>query len=444
MDSLFELGEAQPKKARPPTRPQEARLYRPVRNQLEMVPRDLDSALPQDHVARTIWAFLDNLDLSAFYASIKAVYSEPGRPATDPKVLLSLWLLATADGIGKAREVDRLCREHDAYRWLRGGVPLNYHMLSDFRVEHQAELDEMMSQILVAMMSTGLVTLRRVAQDGMRVRASAGSSSFRREQRLEQLLEEARAEVSRLAKECDCPETPGNRKQQAARERAVRERQERLEEALAALPEIKEARAKREKKDSKEKRARQQEPRVSTTDPEARVMRMPDGGFRPAFNLQMATDVDSQVIVGVDVTNKGSDAGLAVPMFEQVEERLKARPGAGLVDGSFATREDITTLTQKGIEVYAPPPSPRKPPTEGPVKPDPKDTPEVVQWRERMRTEEAKVIYKERAATAECVNALGRARGLTQLVVRGTEKVLSTLLLVAITHNLLRWISLTT
>lgn len=151
MDSLFELPEALPEKAQEPTRPEVARLYRPVRNQLELVPRDLDSALAEDHVARAIWAFLERLDLAGFYASIKAVFAHPGHPATDPKVLLALWLLATVDGVGKARQLDRLCSEHDAYRWLRGGVPVNYHMLSDFRVAHQRELDGLMSQILAAM-----------------------------------------------------------------------------------------------------------------------------------------------------------------------------------------------------------------------------------------------------------------------------------------------------
>jgi transposase len=211
MNTLFELPEAQPRPAQEPTRPEVARLYRPVRNQLELVPRDLDSILSEDHVARAIWAFLEKLDLSGFYASIKAVLAHPGHPATDPKVLLALWLLATVDGVGKARQLDRLCREHDAYRWLRGGVPVNYHLLADFRVGHQQELDELMSQILAAMMSAGLVTLCHVAQDGMRVRASAGSGSFRREKRLEQFLEEARSEVVRLAKERDCPETPSSR-----------------------------------------------------------------------------------------------------------------------------------------------------------------------------------------------------------------------------------------
>lgn len=446
MDRLFDVGAVQPGQAQQPTRPEEARLYRPVRNQIELVPRDLDSTLPEEHVARAIWAFLEKLDLSAFYASIKAVPSHPGRPASDPKVLLALWLLATVEGIGKARQLDRLCHEHDAYRWLRGGVPVNYHMLADFRIDRQEELDELMSQILAAMMSSGLVTLRRVAQDGVRVRASAGTGSFRREKRLGQFLEEARAEVARLAQEREHPEAVGSSRERAAKERAARERQARLEEALANLPEIQQARTKRVKKDSKVKRARQQEPRVSTTDPQARVMRMADGGFRPAFNLQIATDVDSQVIVGVEATNRGSDAGLAAPMVEQIERRVAAQPEDYLFDNGFATRQDITTLTQKGIVVYAPPPSPRRPSTQGTAKPGPAqgDTPEVVGWRERMQTNEAKTIYKQRAATAECVNALGRGRGLSQLLVRGTAKVLSVLLLVAITHNLLRWLSLTT
>lgn len=280
----------------------------------------------------------------------------------------------------------------------------------------------------------------------MRVRASAGSASFRREDRLERFLEEARAEVARLAKEREAPDPRVSRKQQAARERAARERQDRVEEALQNLSEVKAALEKRTRKMSKAERAKMKEPRASTTDPEARVMRMPDGGFRPAFNLQVATDVDSQVILGVAATNKGSDAGLAVPMVEQIEKRVQAQPEGYLFDNGFATREDITTLTRQGIVVYAPPPSPRKPATERTDKAigAKGDTTEVIQWRERMRTEEAKTIYKERAATAECVNALGRARGLTQLSVRGTGKVLSTLLLVAITHNLMRWLSLTT
>ncbi len=179
-DSLFELPAPQPPKTQERTSPQQARVLRPVRNQVEWVERDLDASLPDDHPARAIWAFLERLDLSAFYASIKSVLGHAGHPTTDPQVLLALWLLATSEGIGSARHVARLCQEHDAYRWLRGGVPINYHTLSDFRVAHQQEMDDLLTEILAAMMDAGLVKLHHVAQDGLKVRASAGKNSFHR------------------------------------------------------------------------------------------------------------------------------------------------------------------------------------------------------------------------------------------------------------------------
>lgn len=443
-DTLFELPEKQCVAPEGPTRPEVARVSRPIRNQLEWSPRSLDAILPEDHKARAIWGFLERLDLSAFYASIKAVLDRPGRSATDPQVLLGLWLLATADGIGSARQLAKLCEEHDAYRWLRGGVPINYHMLADFRVAHKDELDDLMTEILASMMCEGLVSLERVAQDGLRTRASAGTSSFRRKERLERCLVEAQEQIERLSKELGKPDPGVNRRQQAARERAAREREQRLEDALRLMPEVMAAKE-RKKKTAGKARAKVKEPRVSTTDPEARVMKMPDGGFRPAYNLQFATDVGSHVIVGVGVTTSGSDGGQAVPMVEQIGERTEDEPEEYLVDGGFATLDDITALERKGITVYAPTRAPSTT-TSGRTQgmPRPNDTPEVMNWRARMETEEAKKIYRQRGATAECINARGRAFGLTQLTVRGTAKVLSIALLVAITHNILRWIALTT
>lgn len=441
--TLFEMPEPGTPKPTPATRPEEARVLRPIRDQLEWTPRSLDSMLPPDHPARAIWAMLERLDLAAFYASIKAVLGHPGHPTTDPQVLFALWLYATAEGVGSARQLNRLCDEHDVYRWLRGGVPINYHMLSDFRVANRKALDELLTEILASMMVDGLVTLRHVAQDGMRTRASAGASSFRRQERLEQCLAEAREQVERLAKEREHPDPGVNRRRRAAQERVARERQSRIEEALRRLPAIKAAKERQGKTLSKGKRGKVTEPRVSATDPEARVMKMPDGGFRPAYNLELATDVDSQVIVGVAVVTKGSDGGEAAPMAEQIDERADRSPEAYLIDGGFATREDITTLERRGIAVYAPTRSPRTQ-TSGRSQADPRpdDTPEVAAWRVRMETDEAKVIYKERAATAECVNAHARRHGLRQLLVRGVDKVLSVLLLMAITHNILRWIAL--
>ena len=442
-DTLFELPEPETPKLEGLTSPQQARVLRPVRNQVEWVERDLDASLPEDHPARAIWAFLERLDLSQFYASIKSVLGRAGHPTTDPQVLLALWLYATSEGIGSARQIDRLCKEHDAYRWLCGGVPINYHTLSDFRVAHQEALDNLLTEILASMMDAGLVKLNHVAQDGMKVRASAGSGSFRRESSLERCLAEAEQQVAALAAERERPDPGRSKRQEAARERAARERQRRVEKALRHMPKAQAAKERRKKNRPKAERDKVSEARVSTTDPECRVMKMPDGGFRPAYNLQMATDEDSQVIVAVAVDATGSDGGQAPAGLEQVERRIGRLPEAYLIDGNFAKREDITALERRGVTVYAPTRSPRTT-TSGRTKAEPRrdDTPEVAAWRQRMETDEAKEIYKGRAATSECVNAHARRHSLTQLLVRGVDKVRSVLLLVAITHNLLRWMAL--
>lgn len=431
--------------APPTTRRSQARVRRPVRTQIELVPRALDDTVSEDHPARAIWAYLEALDLETFYEAVDAVDGAAGRPATDPQVLLALWLLATSDGVGSARRLARLCEDHDAYRWLRGGVPINYHMLADFRVTHRRALDELLTSILATLLSAGLVSLHRVAQDGMRVRASAGAASFRGKAGLAQALLQAQAQVQRLGEATHAPVSEGTRRQRAARERAARERQARVAEAVALLPEVEAVKQRQTVTLAQPRRERVREPRVSTTDPAARVMRMPDGGFRPAYNVQLATDAGSQVIVGVAVSTRGTDQGEALPMAEQVADRTGAYPAAYLVDGGYVKRSDITALERVGSTVFAPLRPPRTV-TSGREAATPRsdDSPEVIAWRTRMATEAAKTIYKQRAATAECVNAHARRYGVLQFGVRGGEKVLSVMLLVAITHNLLRWIALTT
>jgi transposase len=439
--SLFpEPPEAIEGSATAPTRREEARVVRPVRNQVQLMMQDLDGSLPEDHQARAIWAFVERLDLTPLYASIQAVQGGPGRPASDPQVLLALWVYATVEGVGSARKLARLCQEHDAYRWLRGGVPVDYHLLSDFRGEHQEALDELLTQIVATLMAEELVTLGEVAQDGLRVRASAGSGSFRRKGRLEEYLQAAQAQVERLAQEREHPDPGVSRRERAARERAARERQARVEQALAQLPAVQAAKERQAKHAGKARQARLKEARVSTTDPETRVMKMADGGFRPAYNVQMATDVDSQVIVGVAVINRGADQGEGLAVEEQVVQRTGRHPGAYLVDGGFVDLQDISTLERHGVQVYAPPK--RREDGQG-VRWKPGATPEVLAWRQRMETEEGQAIYRHRASTAECVNALVREKhGVQRFPVRGVAKVTCIALLVAITHNLLRWITL--
>jgi len=439
---LFELPPTEERVPAPPTRREEARVLRPNRQQLQWLPRDLDAVLAEDHPARAIWGLLEKLDLSAFYGSIKATLDRPGRPTTDPQVLLALWVLGTVEGIGSARKLARLCQEHDAYRWLCGGVPINYHMLSDFRVAHQVALDELLTQIVASLMAAGAVTLERVAQDGMRVRASAGDSSFRRQKTLEAHLEEARAQVARLAQEREHPDPGVTRREQQARERAARERVERVEQALEYLPQAQAAKERQQQTRTITQRAKVTAPRVSSTDPQARIMKMPDGGFRPAYNVELATDQAKGVIVGVAVIREGTDAGQALPMEEQVMKRTGQHPRAYLMDGSFATREDITALEERDVTVYAPVRLPRNKPEEERYQPRYGDSPQVTQWRQRMATEEAKAVYRQRGSTAEWANAQVSQHGATRFTVRGLAKVTSVMLLVAVGHNLLRWAAL--
>ncbi len=426
------------------TRPEQARIRRPVRNQVEMMTRDLDSLVSEDHPVRAIWDFIQGLDISKFYDSIKATLDRPGRPASDPQVLLSLWVYATAEGIGSARQLDRLCKEHDAYRWLCGGVPVDYHILADFRVSHQEALDHLLTEILATLMAQKLVTLKMVAQDGVKVRASAGAGSFHRRSHLEKCLVEAEEQMKKLAEEREHPDPDVSSRQRAARERAARERVERVREALKQLPVIQAAKERQSHTLNKDLRAKITEPRASTTDGQARVMKMPDGGYRPSYNIQFATDVGTGVIGGVGAKNKGNDSGLGPPMEEQLAERSGVHPEGYLIDGGFAQRDTITILTQRQITVYAPVRLPRTI-TSGRETNTPRsdDTPEVIAWRERMQTEGAKKIYKLRAATAEWANAQVRKHGLLSFPVRGLDKVLSVALLVAITHDILRALVLT-
>ncbi|MHB1426440.1 MAG: transposase [Gemmataceae bacterium] len=277
------------------------------------------------------------------------------------------------------------------------------------------------------------VDLNRVAQDGMRVRACAGAASFRRRATLEQCLHEAQTQMQRLRVELETDPGEANRQQHKARERAARERADRIRQALQRLPEM----------EAKKKADDKAKARVSTTDPEATVMKMADGGFRPAYNVQFSTATHSQIIVGVEVTTSGSDQGQMGPMVEQVQERFAQRPKQVLVDGGFAAHGDIEAIRtpDKGCEVYAPVPQPKK---EGVDRhaPHAGDSPMVAAWRARMATESAKAIYKERAATAECVNAQARNRGLRQLTVRGRLKVKAVALWYAVAHNVMRAVSL--
>lgn len=403
------------------------RLITPNRAQVELRAVDLEGLRARGHRTRVVWESVAGLELGPLYEEIGSVEGRAGRPAIDPRFYLVLWLYATIEGVGSARALDRLTREHDAYRWICGGVSVNYHTLSEFRVRHVEFLDAVLTHSVAVLPAEGLVSLERVSQDGVRVRASAGAASFRRKPTLEGCLEAAEEQVEALRRELE--EDPGatSRRQAAARRRASEERQRRVARALEQMPDAA----------SKKKGGEKEQARVSTTDPEARVMKMADGGYRPAFNGQFSVDTQTQVLMGVDVSNSGSDRGELVPMTEQLARRYGVPPKQSLVDGGFNGLTDIEGAEALGTTVYAPASAPRDAGRDR-HEPLPTDSNPVAQWRRRMGTEEAKEIYKERAATLERVNAHARNRGLQRFLVRGKSKVRAVLLRHGITQTLMR------
>jgi transposase len=415
------------------------RVQRPERRQIAWQPLALDQMVAGDHRVRVVWRYAESLDLSPLYAKIRAVEGQAGRNAVDPRILLALWMFATIEGVSSARELDRLCERDVPYLWICGGVGVNYHLLSDFRTAHGDFLDQLLTQTIGTLLHQGLVTLEEVAQDGLRVRANAGASSFRRQPTLQECLKQARQQIERLNAEREQEADPNtsHTRRAAARERAAAEREQRIEQALEELAQLQEQREQRKAGSGKDTRA-------STTDPEARNMKMPCGGYRPAYNVQLATAGDTRLIVGVDVTNSGSDRGQMAPLYEQLRDRYGQVPRRYLVDCGFNTKEDITQLEQSGTQVYVPPYQEKETKAKGldPYARKRHDNDETFAARQRMGTEAGKAIYKQRPSIAEYPNAEFRNRGLQQFRVRGLAKVRAIALWHALTFNLMRLMTL--
>lgn len=409
------------------------RLREPERDQIALQAVDIESLIGEDHPARLFWSYVEELDLSELENRIKARENRPGHPATSPRLLLALWLFATSEGVASARALERLCKTHDAYRWLCGGVSVNHHMLADFRIGYADLLDRLLSEHLAALAKAGLVNLEALAQDGVRVRASAGAASFRREATLDKHLAMAEAVVEDLKREVDARSDASSLRAQAARERAARERSERVKAAQAALAEIKQQRKEREEKRGNGKKPK--EPRASTTDADARVMKMADGGFRPAYNVQVTSAAGQQIVVDTKICNTGSDRGLMRPMLERQRKRPGGLPKNHLVDGGFGSAEDIEWAHAEGIDIFCPPTQSRH--GTDPYLPRRGDGPGVLAWRARMASEQGKTRYKLRSI-CECIHARWRNWDLRQLTVRSIEKVRAVVLWYALTNNILQ------
>ena len=411
------------------------RLETAERRQVEFQQSSLDDLLSPDHRARQVWDYVEGLDLGVLYGRVRTTVQSTGRPAIDPAILMSLWLYGTLEGVGSARLLDRLCTSDAAYRWLCGGVSVNYHTLSDFRSEAGPVLDDLLSRSMVGLIASGLVDVQTIAVDGLRVRASAGSSSFRSGGRLAELHGAAKEAVEQLRAEVE--EDPGSaeRRTKARRQAVAEDRLRRLEEARRAHAELEEQRQEADRKQRRKKPRSGKPVRASTSDPQARVMKMGDGGYRPAYNVQIMTAAEGAHIIGLSVTNHGTDHGLVKPAVDEVERRYGIKPRRALADGGYYGKADIEALHAEKIELFCPFPKTGK---GDPAVPRRGDKAGTIAWRQRMASEQGRATYKRRFAT-ERPHAHMRNHGLQRLLVKGAEKVKAVVLWHAHAFNFLQF-----
>jgi transposase len=309
-------------------------------NRSQMIWRsvDVEHLIEEDHPARAIWAFVGPLALESFYAPIEAVEGAAGRTPWDPRLLVSLWIYAYSRGISSAREIERRCSFDPGFQWLCGMEPINHHTLSDFRVAHDQGLQEFFMESLGVLSAAGLISLKRVMHDGSKVKASASSKSFRREDTLRAHLEAARAQVQKLAQD----QTDERTREQAAAQRAAREREQRVAQALKELEQIRTSKRGTEEKE---------QARASGSDPEARVMKQADGGYAPSYNVQISTEASHKIIVGVGISQNSSDYAELAGAVAHIEQNLAAKPDQLVVDGGFTSRENILMTASQGIDL---------------------------------------------------------------------------------------------
>jgi transposase len=311
------------------------------RKQAVLRPTNVDELIGQDHPARSIWEFVEKLDLSKFYESIASVEGEAGRSAFDPLMLISVWVYAYSRGIGSAREISRLCETDLVFQWLTGYQSINPHTLSDFRVVHKKGLDGLFEQVLGLLSAVGLLKLERVTQDGTKIQANASSKTFRKKDRIRSHLKAAREHVAAMGDPNQPPEE--QTKSKARKHSAARERAQRIERALKEIEKL---------STNKGDKAKKKGPKVSTTDPEARMMKHGHGGILPSYNVQLSVDSEAKMIAAVDVTNAANDSDQLIPAMERLEKNFECKPRQVIADGDYTNYRSVAAMAEFEIDYY--------------------------------------------------------------------------------------------
>ena len=421
----------------------DARFIRADRVQTRWDFIDLEALLPSDHRARIVMSFVESVDLSALYDAIKARAGEPGRPPPDPAILMALWLYATIEGVGSARQLDRLARSELAYRWIAGGVPLNYHGLANFRVGHVEVLDRLLTESVTALIKAGVISLAEIAVDGTKVRANASRGSFKTADRLARIEAAVERRLAALRAEIETDPKASSQRRLAAKERAAREVKARADQARVALDKVRAEKDKRAKTHPQDEAKKKSEPSASLSDPDARIMRFPDKAVRPAYNAQVAATPRKGIIVSVAMTDRRNDSGLAMPMVDDMVRRYGKAPEHLLVDTHYATSADIAALASHPagpVTVFAPLPTERedvKAATLANRNSKRAHEPQSVKaWRSRMGTQAGQDTYRSRKLI-ERLHAHLKNHGFGFMPVRGLIKAKAIALWHALANNLM-------
>jgi transposase len=297
---------------------------------------DVERLIPAEHPARAVWEFMGKVDLSAFETSIQAYEGGRGRAAYEPRLLLSLWVYAYSRGEWSGREISRLCETDPAYQWLTGMKPVNYHSLTDFRVQHEVALRQLFTQILAVLSQVGLVNLERVMNDGTKIRTQASKHSLRRKEKITEHLQAAREQVAAMEQAASAAESGRAVK---AQQRALRERKQRLAGAWAEFDKLQPQKGKTLL--------------VSESEPEARKMKQADGGYAPCYNVQLSTEQSHGIIVGVGLGQSAADYQELDPAVQRIEENL-GKPKQLVVDGGYLSGTNLLQMQARGIELITP------------------------------------------------------------------------------------------
>jgi transposase len=313
--------------------------YHPIdRSQIRWEQFDVEELIPQNHAARVIWEVSGKFDFRRFEASKKSREEEAGRSCWSPRLLASVWIYSYSLGVASARAIERMMRHEPGLRWLTGTEVINHHTLSDFRVGDKEGVEDLLAQFLAMLETAGVVNFATMLQDGTKVKAVAGKASMHRRKTVEKRLKQARKVMQELERRAAAEGEEGvDRKQEAAQKRAAEEAVKRASAALEKIKKLQAATAPGER----------EEVRVSVSEPEARKMKHPDGGWAPSYNVQVTTEAQSRMIVGIGVTTAANDTQELMPALERVKENCGELPQQMIADNGYATRNNVEETTEQ-------------------------------------------------------------------------------------------------